>query len=61
MSDMKGKGAGELMKLVAQTREELRAIRFGAAGSQDRNVNKQKTLRKQIARALTELSATKTS
>lgn len=59
MTDMKGKGAGELAKLVAQMREELRSIRFGTAGSKDRNVKKQKALRKDIARALTELTATK--
>lgn len=56
MADMKGKGAGELTKLVSEKREELRAIRFGTAGSADRNVKKRKALRKDIARALTEVT-----
>lgn len=47
------------MKLVAEKQEELRSIRFGTAGSSDRNVKKQKTLRKDIARALTEMTAQK--
>lgn len=57
MADMKGKGAGEIVKLVSEKREELRAIRFGTAGSRDRNVKKSKGIRKDIARALTELNS----
>lgn len=49
----------DLRQLVQAKREELRALRFGAAGSKNRNVKLPRTLRKDIARALTELSARK--
>ena len=54
---MKGKGVEELNKIVKDKREELRAMRFSIAGSTNRNVKHQKGLKKDIARALTELSA----
>jgi ribosomal protein L29 len=43
----------EINTVVASKREELRALRFGAAGSKNKNVKLGATLRKQIARALT--------
>ena len=45
----------DLNKLVGEKREELRRLRFAVAGSKNRNVKEAATLRKQIARALTEL------
>jgi ribosomal protein L29 len=48
-----GKEAGELSKIVADKREELRSLRFGGAGSKNKNVKAARTLRKEIARALT--------
>ncbi len=45
----------DLNKLVVEKREELRALRFAVAGSKTRNVKHASTLKKQIARALTEL------
>lgn len=47
----------DLTKLVADKREELRALRFNVAGSKTRNVKLARSLRKEIARALTALSA----
>jgi len=44
----------DLAKLVADKREELRALHFGAAGSKNRNVKAPRMIRKDIARALTE-------
>lgn len=44
----------DLAKLVADKREELRALRFGVAGSKNRNVKAARNLRKDIARALTQ-------
>ncbi len=44
----------DLVKLVASKREELRALRFSASGSKNRNVKLSRTLRKDVARALTE-------
>ena len=46
----------DLHKLAAAKREELRALRFSVAGSKNRNVKLAATLRKQIARALTQLN-----
>lgn len=46
----------ELIKLVADKREELRALRFNVAGSKNRDVKLQAKLRKDIARALTQLN-----
>lgn len=49
----------ELDSFVAGKREELRSLRFGAAGSKNKNVKLGATLRKQIARALTAKTALK--
>jgi ribosomal protein L29 len=48
-----------LAKLVEDKREALRALRFSATGSKNRNVKQARNLRKEIARALTEVSARK--
>jgi ribosomal protein L29 len=49
----------DLAKLVEDKREALRALRFSATGSKNRNVKQARNLRKEIARALTEVSARK--
>ncbi|HEY5383039.1 MAG TPA: 50S ribosomal protein L29 [Candidatus Paceibacterota bacterium] len=49
--------AQELDTVVSGKREELRVLRFGAAGSKNKNVKLGATLRKQIARALTAKTA----
>jgi ribosomal protein L29 len=49
----------ELNKFVSDKREELRSLRFSAMGSKNKNVKQASTLRKEIARALTERSARK--
>jgi ribosomal protein L29 len=48
----------DLTKLVVQKREELRTLRFGGAGSKNRNVKAVRGLRKTIARALTQARVT---
>lgn len=48
----------DLQKLVADKREELRALRFSVAGSKNRDVKAAAKLRKDIARALTQLKKT---
>lgn len=45
----------DLKKLAHDKREELRALRFSVAGSKNRNVKLASNLRREIARALTEL------
>jgi len=44
----------ELSKLLVDTRTELRAERFAAAGARAKDCNHKSKLRKVIARALTE-------
>jgi ribosomal protein L29 len=51
--------AEDLTKLVSDKREELRALRFNIAGSKTRNVKLSRTLRHEVARAMTEQSARK--
>ena len=46
-----------LRKMIADKREALRVFRFEGAGSRRRNVREARTLRKEIARVMTELSA----
>lgn len=45
----------DLVKLVAEKREELRALRFNVAGSKTRDVKAASKLRKTIAQVLTKL------
>ena len=46
----------ELSKKLAVLQEEARGIRFKAEGSKSKNVKELSTLRKDIARILTELN-----
>jgi ribosomal protein L29 len=54
---LKGRDVEELKSLVQTKREELRSLRFSAAGSKNRNVKLARELRREIARALTEVNA----
>ena len=47
----------DLQKLVVEKQEELRRLSFAAQGSKNRNVKAPRNLRKEVARALTEISA----
>ncbi|MBC7836326.1 50S ribosomal protein L29 [Acetobacteraceae bacterium] len=49
----------ELQKFVEDKREALRVLSFAASGSKNRNVKEAKMLRKDVARALTEITARK--
>ncbi len=51
----------ELHTAVEGGREELRSLRFSVAGSKNRDVKQVKKLRKDIARALTEITARRLS
>ena len=51
------KNPEELTKLLAQKREELRQMRFAAAGARAKNPNAFGATRKDVARILTELGA----
>ena len=47
----------ELHKKVVDLREQLRTFRFGGAGSRTRNVREGRGVRRDVARAMTELRA----
>lgn len=47
------KSVEELTKLLAERREELRKLRFTAAGSRTKDTNASAKIRKDIARLLT--------
>jgi len=49
----------DLGKFVAEKREALRTLRFAASGSKNHNVKEARTIRKEIARALTETTKRK--
>jgi len=53
---LKNHSPADITQLVKAKREELRSLRFSVAGSKNRNVKLARTLRKTIARGLTELS-----
>ncbi len=57
--DLKNHTEVELAKLAMTKREELRVLRFNVAGSKNRDVKQASKLRKDIARALTALTAAK--
>ena len=54
-NENKTKSDEHLKKEVVDTQEKLRVIRFGGAGSRSRNVKESRNLRREIARAKTEL------
>lgn len=54
---LKKHSVGDLQKEIAEKREALRVFRFGGAGSRTRNVREGRTVRKDIARLLTELNS----
>ncbi len=47
----------DLAKIVFDKQEELRVLRFSASGSKNHNVKQARTLRREVARALTEQNA----
>lgn len=56
MADLKKHSVEDLQKEIADKREALRVFRFGGAGSRSRNVKEGRTIKKEIARLLTELN-----
>ena len=51
-----GKAKEELARLAQTKRDELQSLRFGSAGSKNKNVKAARALRKDIARVLTALN-----
>lgn len=57
MSEYKGKNKKDLLKTLTEKRDALQAFRFGVSGGKAKNVKEGATLRKDIARILTEINA----
>ena len=57
MADITKQDVAELQKQITDKREALRVFRFGGAGSRARDVRVGRTLRREIAQAMTELRA----
>ena len=55
----KGKKPEEIAKLLGEKREELRSLRFTAAGGRPKDASAGAKVRKDIARLLTEQTAQK--
>ena len=59
MAELKTWNIEDLQKEIAVKREALRTFRFGEAGTRTRNVRIGRTVRKEIARLLTEMNSRK--
>lgn len=57
MKELNAKNSQELKTLIAEKREALRQFRFGGAGARTKDVKMGRTLRKDIARIMTVLTA----
>lgn len=55
MKDLKKKTDKELTKLLTETRDKLRTLRFNMAGARAADVKERSNLRKLVARILTEI------
>jgi ribosomal protein L29 len=56
MKEFRGKTSKELVKMLIEKRNALQAFRLGNAGSKTKNVKEGRSLRKDIARIMTELN-----
>jgi len=59
--ELKNKSIAELHKLLAETREKSRELRFKDAGKQLKNVREIRVIKKEIAHILTLLNSKKDS
>jgi ribosomal protein L29 len=57
MKDIRNKNIKDLVKFIAEKREEIRTLRFKAAGSGMRDTKSINAAKKELARGLTELNA----
>lgn len=56
-TSFKDKSIEELKKLIGEKQEELRKLRFEAAGARAKDTNAPGKIRRDVARILTELAA----
>ena len=59
MEEYKNKNLQDLNKLISEKTEAIRNFRFGSTGSKIKNVKLGKTLHKEVARIMTEISLRK--
>ncbi|MEK7646151.1 MAG: 50S ribosomal protein L29 [Patescibacteria group bacterium] len=59
MKELTTKTPESLKQLIAEKKEALRTFRFGSVGAKAKNVKEGRTIRKDIARMMTVLSAQK--
>ena len=59
MKELKNKTEQDLIKLITEKREAVRAFRFGSTGGKTKNVKFAKTTKKEVAQIMTELSIRK--
>ncbi len=59
MKDLNKKTRAELYKILSDKHEEKRESRFAVSGSRQRNTKEARTLKKDIARVLTEINKRK--
>ena len=57
MKDIRNKDAKDLVKFIAEKREEIRSFHFKAAGAGVRDTKALNEAKKELARGLTELNA----
>lgn len=60
MKELREKNEADIVQFIAEKREELRKLRFGVTGSALRNTRAIRTVKHDIARALTELTSRRT-
>jgi ribosomal protein L29 len=56
-AELQKKNDADLVKFVMEKRTELQKLRFGTAGSGMRNTHAMRNIRREIAQALTEITA----
>ncbi len=57
MSELQKKNEADLVKFISEKRAELKKLQFGTTGSGIRNTHAIRNTRREIAQALTELTA----
>ncbi|MFA6536620.1 MAG: 50S ribosomal protein L29 [Candidatus Paceibacterota bacterium] len=60
-NEFKNKTDAELVAMLLEKREAVRAFRFGIAGSKNRNMREGRNLKREIAKIMTEQNQRKNS
>jgi ribosomal protein L29 len=59
IENLKGMNQDELKRKLVELQEKLRALKFRTEGSKSKNVKESVSLRKQVAKVLTEINSAK--